>query len=194
MKSASFFAALNLTGRRCLVVGTGSEAERRVQALLGSGAEVLLVTDSPTPPLVEYSRQGRLTLAARSFLPQDMQNLWLAILTTRDSDLANEMGKLAEQERVFFCAIDQPAQNSFAHMALAKAGLVTVAISTDGRAPGLGRKLRDELESLFNRANLELFAEKVAAIRTRAAPTERASEVRKAIKHVRILGDLQLED
>jgi len=194
MKSASFFAALNLTGRRCLVVGTGSEAERRVQALLGSGAEVLLVTDSPTPPLVEYSRQGRLTLAARSFLPQDMQNLWLAILTTRDDDLADEMGKLAEQERVFFCAIDQPSRNSFAHMALAKAGLVTVAISTEGRAPGLGRKLRDELESLFNRANLERFAEKVAAIRTRAAPPERAAEVREAIKHVRILGDLQLED
>jgi len=194
MKSASFFAALNLTGRRCLVVGTGSEAERRVQALLGSGAEVLLVTDSPTPPLVEYSRQGRLTLAARSFLPQDMQNLWLAILTTRDGDLADEMGKLAEQERVFFCAIDQPSRNSFAHMALAKAGLVTVAISTEGRAPGLGRKLRDELESLFNRANLERFAEKVAAIRTRAAPPERAAEVREAIKHVRILGDLQLED
>jgi len=194
MKSASFFAALNLTGRRCLVVGTGSEAERRVQALLGSGAEVLLVTDSPTPPLVEYSRQGRLTLAARSFLPQDMQNLWLAILTTRDGDLADEMGKLAEQERVFFCAIDQPSRNSFAHMALAKAGLVTVAISTEGRAPGLGRKLRDELESLFNRANLERFAEKVAEIRTRAAPPERAAEVREAIKHVRILGDLQLED
>ncbi len=194
MKSASFFAALNLTGRRCLVVGTGSEAERRVQALLGSGAEVLLVTDSPTPPLVEYSRQGRLTLAARSFLPQDMQNLWLAILTTRDGDLADEMGKLAEQERVFFCAIDQPSRNSFAHMALAKAGLVTVAISTEGRAPGLGRKLRDELESLFNRANLERFAEKVAAIRARAAPPERAAEVREAIQHVRILGDLQLED
>ncbi len=193
MKSVSFFAALNLTGKRCLVVGTGDEAERRVQALLGSGADVLLVTDSPTPLLLEYSRQGRLTLQARAFQAQDMQNLWLAILTTRDAELTEEMGKLAEQERVFFCAIDQPARNSFAHMALAKAGLVTIAISTEGRAPGLGRKLRDELESLFNRANLELFAEKVATIRARAAPAERASEVREAIKHVRIMGDLELE-
>ncbi len=193
MKSASFFAALNLTGKRCLVVGTGDEAERRVQALLGSGAGVWLVTDSPTPLLLEYSRQSRLTLKTRSFQAQDMQNLWLAILTTRDAELAEEIGKLAEQERVFFCAIDQPARNSFAHMALAKAGLVTVAISTEGRAPGLGRKLRDELESLFKRANLELFAEKVATIRTRAAPAERASVVREAIRHVRISGELELE-
>lgn len=193
MKSASFFAALNLTGKRCLVVGTGDEAERRVQALLGSGADVWLVTDSPTPLLLEYSRQSRLTLKTRSFQAQDMQNLWLAILTTRDAELAEEIGKLAEQERVFFCAIDQPARNSFAHMALAKAGLVTVAISTEGRAPGLGRKLRDELESLFKRANLELFAEKVATIRTRAAPAERASVVREAIRHVRISGELELE-
>lgn len=192
MKPPSFFAALNLAGKRCLLVGSGAEAERRVRALIECAAEVVLIAHEPTTELCELAAQGKLTLHRRRFLAEDMQSTWLAVLAERDAPLAAEMAQIADKLRVFFCAIDQPIQNSFAHMALARSGCVTAAISTEGRAPGLGRKLRDELYALFQRASLAEFAEEISDLRSGAALEERAQLLHDAVEGVRIEGELRL--
>lgn len=193
-RSPSFFAALDLEGKSCLVVGSDAEAERRVSALLECGAHVLLVADTPSQGLLALEKAGRIELRQRGFLPEDMKDCWLAILAIRDKALALEMGRLAQTERVFFCAIDLPANNSFAHMAQARAGFVTAAISTEGRAPALGRKLRDELQGLFDRSNLANFADKIARLRAQTAPETRARVLSVAVSGVRLEGALHVEE
>jgi len=102
------------------------------------------------------------------------------------------MAALCEERRVLFCATDQAQRNSFSHLALARAGVVTAAIGTRGRAPALGRKLREELERVFDEADLAHFADELAKLRDATPPEARRAVLAEALAHVRFEGRLRL--
>jgi siroheme synthase (precorrin-2 oxidase/ferrochelatase) len=164
-----FPIALKLSGRRCLVVGTGEEANARAAALREAGAVVSQTAH---------------------FEPGDLDGVWLAVLANRDLALAQVMDRECEARRIFFAAVDEPSVGSYAHLALARAGNVTAAIGTNGEAPALARRLRELLAGLFERANLAEFAERHAALR-RATPSSERREVLGAdVRDVRLEGEL----
>lgn len=173
--TSTFPIALKLKGRRCLVVGDGHEAAARAQALTDAGAEVLLVR----PEDYESS---------------DLDGAWLAIQTTRDVELAARVAAEAERRRIFFCAVDQPAFNSFAHVAIARAGDLFVAVSSNGRAPALARRLRELLQALFDRSGLAAYAEELAALRERTPSAERARVLNAAVAELELEGELKIPE
>ena len=58
---------LILAGRRCLVVGGGTVAERKVSALLESGAAVTLISPELTPRLAQWALQERFVHCGKQF-------------------------------------------------------------------------------------------------------------------------------
>jgi siroheme synthase (precorrin-2 oxidase/ferrochelatase) len=168
----AFPIALRLERRECLVVGSGEEALGRKQALEAAGARVRVVE--------------------RDFSPEQLDGVWLAVLTDRDAELAARMAAAAEERRVFFCAVDQPDFGSYSHLAITRAGPVFAAIGTQGEVPALARRLRELVQALFERAGLGAFAEGLAELR-RATPPERRREVlNDAVLGVRLEGELIL--
>jgi precorrin-2 dehydrogenase/sirohydrochlorin ferrochelatase len=193
MKSDVFAIGLRLENKRCLVVGSGEEAERRARAFLDSGAEVRVVSERPTPELLRLAEAGELSLFRRGFEEKDFAGVWLAVSTDLDAAHAAEIAAVAEASGVFFCAVDQPAHSSYSHLALVKAGKVTVGISTNGRAPALARKLQEELRRVFDDAALADFADAIASLRERASPAERRALLAEAVSRVRFEGRLHLQ-
>jgi siroheme synthase-like protein len=192
--ASSFPVALHLVGKPCLVVGVGREAGERAEALLLAGALVRLVSPTPDTELSAYLGARALRVERRAFVAEDLDGCWLAVLTDRDHELGQRMASAAHERRVLFCATDQAQDNSYSHMALARAGLVTVAIGTEGRAPALGRRLREELSRLFTLAKLEAFADSLAALRERTAPELRRDVLGRAVAGLHISGRLELPE
>ena len=164
-----FPVALKLFGRRCLVVGTGEEADARAAALSEAGADVT---------------------RSASFQPSDLDGVWLAVLAPRDLALAQAMDRECEARRIFFAAVDEPSVGSYSHLALARAGTVTAAIGTNGEAPALARRLRELLSDLFARANLADFAERHADLRRATPSSERRDVLGADVRDLRIDGEL----
>ena len=192
MRSDVFPIGLRLEGKLCLVIGDGEEAERRAKALVAAGAAVNVVTTRPTAETERLASAGCFVLFQRAFLESDLAGVWLAVYTDPDAAEALRIGERATAARVFFCAVDQPAASSYSHLALAKAGPVTVAISTNGRAPALARRLREEIDRIFTEAGLHEFAEKLAQLRDRTPRGERRSVLGAAVDGVRVEGRLLL--
>jgi precorrin-2 dehydrogenase/sirohydrochlorin ferrochelatase len=187
-----FPVALLLEGRACLVVGSGAELTGRTRALLDARARPSVVSSAPTEELRALAASGDVELHEREFTDADLNDKWLAVLVDEDPALAARMGKLAAAGRVFFCAVDQPEHNSYAHMAQARAGLLTIAISTAGQAPALGRRLREELERLLARAQMAAFVAQLAELRARTPSAERRRVLGTAVAGVRFNGELEL--
>lgn len=188
-----FPVALRLSGRKCLVVGSGREAARRTRDLLEAGARVWLIAADPDPALAGLTADPQVTLERRDFEEPDLDGVWVAVLTERDPALAARMGSAAQRRQILFCAVDQPAHNSFSHMARARAGAVQAAIATSGRAPALARRLAEELQRVFDVAGLAAFAEKLSALRSRTASPERADVLGRRVAGVHFTGGLELE-
>jgi precorrin-2 dehydrogenase/sirohydrochlorin ferrochelatase len=192
--SRYFPLALDLEGRSCLVIGSGSEAVRRARALLEAGAALEVVAENPSPELREVAASANVRLSERAPAGSDLDGRWLAVFTERNTELAAALGAEARARRVFFCAVDDPAASTFAHMAQARAGLVTVAVSTSGKAPALGRKLGTELERLFSNAGLAAFADRLAKLRERTPSADRGAVLGEAVAGVAIEGRLRLPE
>jgi siroheme synthase-like protein len=192
--SRYFPLALEVDGRPCVVLGNGAEAIRRASALLEAGAVVSLVAENPSAELREFVAHHGLTLAERRPQGSDLDGRWLAVFSERDPALAAELGAAANERRVWFCAVDEPRASNYAHMAQARAGLVTVSVSTSGKAPALGRRLSEELRRVFDAAGLADFAQKLAELRERTPSAERGRVLGEAVADVELEGRLRLPE
>jgi siroheme synthase-like protein len=133
---------LKLAGRRVLVVGGGRIAAGRVPPLLAAGAEVAVVA-----PLVrEEIAALPVAVHRRPFEPGDLDGAWL-VVAAAPADVNRAVGAAAEARHLFVNAVDDPAAaTAYTAGVLRRAG-VTVAVSTEGRAPALAGLLREALEA-----------------------------------------------
>lgn len=190
MTSHGYPLNLLLDDCKCVVVGGGTEAAVRAGNLLEAGAQVLVVAEEPIPGLEGLS-STRLRIERRPFEESDLDDAWLVVQVTQDGALACRLGNLCRARRIFFCAIDQPENSTYAHLALVRAGSLTVAIGTEGRAPALGRRLREELARVLGEAGAAEEVERLAALRTATPSAERREALGRAVADVHFTGALR---
>jgi uroporphyrin-III C-methyltransferase/precorrin-2 dehydrogenase/sirohydrochlorin ferrochelatase len=139
-----FPAFLKLAGRPALLVGGGTVAASKLGALLDAGARVTVVAPDIGQPLV---RPG-VRLLPRAFAPADLDGQWLAVAAATP-EVNREVSAAAEVRRVFVNAVDDAGAASAYLGGVVRKGGVTLAVSTEGRAPALAGLLREALEALL---------------------------------------------
>lgn len=187
-----FPVGLKLAGRLCVVFGDGTEQAQRARAWLNVGARVRVIAPQLSEELRAELETGALEHVPRGYKAGDLDQAWLAVLVDVDEELATRISDEAERERVFFCAVDQP-QASYAHLAQARAGDLVIAISTNGRAPALGRRLRQEFERVLTESDAKSRVARLAELRDATPPEERRKVLGAAVSGVRLTGKLVFE-
>jgi precorrin-2 dehydrogenase / sirohydrochlorin ferrochelatase len=142
-----FPAFLDLRGRRCLVVGGGAIAERKVLSLLECGARVRLVSPSLTSALRALVASGSVEHRARRFRRVDVCGCVLAVAATGAAHVDDAVAQACQRQRVLVNVVDRPARCDFIYGSVLRRGELQVAVSTGGRAPALAREVRRRLES-----------------------------------------------
>ncbi len=148
--------SLDISGRRCVVVGGGQVALRKVGALLAGGADIEVISTDPCPELTELEESGRIAVLHRHYRPGDLQRAFIAIAATDSSDINQQVVKEARQETVLVNVVDDPENSDFMVPSCVRRGSVAIAVSTDGRSPALARKIRTRLEKEFGEEYVSL--------------------------------------
>lgn len=146
---STYAVSLVLQGRKCVVVGAGDVGERKIDALLESGAEVVVIGPDATPDVRAWARDGRIAWTDREYMAGDLDGAFLAIAATDDREVNRRIAEEASARRVLLNVVDDPELCMFTALALLKRGDLTVAISTNGKSPAMARKVREELEARF---------------------------------------------
>jgi len=92
---------VDLTGRRCLVVGGGEAALEAARSLLAAGAALTVVAERPAPDLVQMADDGQLQLRGRPWTPTDLDGCWLAMAAAEDAAVDQAVAEAAENRRIF---------------------------------------------------------------------------------------------
>jgi siroheme synthase-like protein len=159
----------DLTGRRCVVVGGGPVAQRKVTTLLGCGAEITVVTPTATKRLAGYARAGRVRLVSRRFRPADVAGAWLVYAATDDPAVNGVVYRTACKQRVFANVVDQTPLCTFIAPAIVRRGALTAAVSTAGGSPSLAKLVRDDVRRI-----LEGYAPMLGLLRSLRGLAKRA--------------------
>jgi len=140
---------LNIQGRKCLVVGGGKVALRKVKVLLGHGANVEVVSPVFCPELNQLATDGAIRAIQRDYKSEDLQHAFIAITATDDAKTNERVASEAMRQGVLTNVVDDPKNSDFIVPSYFQRGDVIIAVSTSGRSPALARKIRSELERNF---------------------------------------------
>ncbi|BEM66128.1 siroheme synthase CysG [Serratia ureilytica] len=148
----------DLKQRPVLVVGGGDVAARKVSLLQRAGAEIRIVAQSLSPELEQQRQQGRVLWLGKTFDPQQLDDVFLAIAATDDNALNAAVFAEADKRRVLANVVDDQPRCSFIFPSIIDRSPLVVAVSSSGQAPVLARLLREKLEALLP-ASLGLMAQ-----------------------------------
>jgi precorrin-2 dehydrogenase / sirohydrochlorin ferrochelatase len=146
--------ALDVAGQRCLVVGGGPVAERKVRGLLACGAAVTVVSPEITPQLQRWKKNRKYTHLARAFRATDAKDCRLVFAATNGVTVQQDIQRAARRYGTLVNRADNGARGDFHVAASIRRGAVTIGISTDGSNPSRTKRLRERMEQLIGSMDL----------------------------------------
>jgi siroheme synthase-like protein len=143
---------VGLDAARCVVVGGGAVAARKVAGLRQAGAKPIVISPILCPELEMQAAQDRIEVVRRPYRQGDLTGARLVIAATDDPAVNETVSGEAQAVGCLINVVDDPARCSFFVPAVVRRGALTIAVSTGGKSPALARRIRQQLESLFDPA------------------------------------------
>lgn len=107
MTENAYLVGLRLAGKKVVVIGGGTVAQRRVPVLIAGGAQVHVVARAATPAVESLAeQQPGITLELRDYRDGDLEGAWYAIAATDQPDVNAAVVAEAERRRIFCVRAD----------------------------------------------------------------------------------------
>ena len=149
-------AYLNLQNRKCLVVGAGLVAERKVLSLMRSGGDVTLISPEATQANADLAQNNQITWHKRQFRYGDTEGMFLVCAATDLPEINTQVFKEAHEVYGINLVnvVDVIPECTFAAASVITHEDLTISISTSGKSPALSRRIREYLEAKFGAVSL----------------------------------------
>ncbi len=168
---------LSLKEKAVLVVGGGAVAERKVLGLLPCEARITVVSPEVTESLAELAQTGAIVWQRKGYESHDLEGAEIVFVATDDREVNERASADAQRLKLPVNVADCPSLCTFFLPSVLRRGPLSIAVSTEGAAPLLARRLREGLEDRIG-DDVGIFAELLARHRgeviERLAPEARA--------------------
>jgi siroheme synthase-like protein len=133
---------LNVKGRRCVVVGGGAVALRKVTTLREKGADVRLVSPEAESKLADLCAWGEIAWDQRAFQPDDLADAFLVVAATDDPAVNAAVAREARTRHALVNVVDDPEGSDYQVPSYFEDGGLLITVSTSGQSPAVARTLR----------------------------------------------------
>jgi siroheme synthase-like protein len=141
--------SISLKDRRCLVVGGGFAAVRKVESLLEYGAAITVIATNADEKLEYHAKRGRIALEAREYRSPEAADFGLVVSASDDAEVDQQVHADATEAGALITVVNDLAHCDFLFPEVLRRDCLTAAISTDGRAPFVSGHLRLVLDNIF---------------------------------------------
>jgi precorrin-2 dehydrogenase / sirohydrochlorin ferrochelatase len=138
---------LELSGRRCVVIGAQAIRERKVEGLLAAGADDVVVVDPDAGSRFE-AVEG-VAMVRRAWRPADLDGAFLVVASSDDAATRAAIAREARGRGALVNLVDDIPHCDWAAPAVVRRGDLVIAIGTGGAAPAAARLIRERLEDRF---------------------------------------------
>ncbi len=171
---------LNLVGRKAVVVGAGSVGIRKAQALVETGARVVVVAPRLDPDFSSLANRTNVEVIQAKYSKEYLAGAILAIAATNDPEINLKIYHDCQTLEVLCNVVDVPELCDFFVPAVVQRGSLQIAVSTDGNCPAYAGHVRRKLEAMFTEDHGR-FVEDLETLRRRLIQIQPDAERRKAL-------------
>ena len=140
---------LDLKGKKCLVVGAGGVAERKVRYLLKAKAAISILSPGLNPGLKRLKDKKAVSWIPSGYKEAFLKDAFLVIAATSDKKINSQISQNALKSGILINVVDDPGISNFIVPSNITKGGLTISISTAGAAPGLSKRIRKDLTKLL---------------------------------------------
>lgn len=140
---------VDIEGSKCVVVGGGDVATRKVMSLVECNAAVLVVSPKITPEIECLANDKRIAIEHRDYIEGDIEGATLAIIATDDPALNKRISQEARDKNIPINVVDTPEICTFIVPSIIRRGDLIISISTSGSCPALAKTIRKDLQKQF---------------------------------------------
>lgn len=141
---------LDLKGKKCFVIGGGKVAERKCLSLVKNGADVTVISPSTTKRLETFIKKGKIKHIPRLYKRGDIKSAFLVIAATDSQEINRRIHAEVRNRNILLNVVDSPELCNFIVPSVFTRGDLKIAISTGGTSPAIAKRIRKELEVLYN--------------------------------------------
>lgn len=178
--SRLYGAFIQIKERRCVVVGGGPVAERKITGLLDCQGVVTVIAPSVTEVIAGWAGRGTIEWLQREYRPGDAAGAFLTIAATDSKDVNARVAAEAEQSGRLVNVVNDPERGNVTLPAVVRRGRLQIAVSTSGASPLIAKRIRQELERHFGE-EYEEYLDLLAEARRQLLLREQEEEQRTAI-------------
>jgi len=149
---------MKIAGRRCVVIGGGDVATRKVTMLLKADAAIDLISPELCQELAEMVKAGRLHYTKSPFAPEQLEGACLVVAATDDEATNMAVSQVAKARNIPVNVVDAPELCTFTMPSIVDRSPIIIAISSGGAAPVLARLIRSKIETMVPAAYGRLAA------------------------------------
>ena len=171
---------LNIADKRCVVVGGGEVAARKVERLVSCGARVTVIVRELGPALDVLKKNGRLEHVESDYRKEHLRGAFLVIGATDSPEVNERVYRDSKEEGILVNVVDDPGLCDFILPSLMERGDLSIAVSTGGKSPALARKIRQELESIYG-PEYEVLLGIMGALREKVLSRQGPSEANRRV-------------
>lgn len=144
MKSEKYYPVfLHLKNKKCVVVGGGVIAERKVRSLSGTGADITVISPEITTGLEKELKSGWIKHKKRRYRRGDASGAFLVIAATSDESVNR---RVYEDSQGLINSVDMPSLCNFIVPSLVSKGPLQIAVSSSGLSPSIAKTIRRDIE------------------------------------------------
>ena len=148
----------NLAQVRCVVVGGGAVAERKVRDLIAGGARPVVISPTVTAALSNWHTAGQIEHVDRAYQSGDLAGAFLAVAATNDRGTNATVAEEAARMSILINVADAQWSGNFHTAATVRRGNLMIAISTSGGSPSLTAHIRRDIEARYRDEYGDLLA------------------------------------
>ena len=155
----------DIADKKCVVVGGGEVASRKVKRLLDCGAKVSVISPELNSELAALKKDNRISHIPSEYDSKGIDGAVLVIGATDDEKTNAAVSQDATARGIPVNIVDDPQKCDFILPSIVERGDLTIAIGTGGNSPALARHLRQDLESRYG-AEYEIFLNILGRLRS----------------------------
>ncbi|MDI6785698.1 MAG: bifunctional precorrin-2 dehydrogenase/sirohydrochlorin ferrochelatase [bacterium] len=148
---------LNIKNKKCVVVGGGKVAHRKVASLLECGAKVHVISMELNEELNVLLRAGKIYFYEKKYKSGDLKGAFLVVAATDSKETNEKVALEARKLKIMVNVIDNMELCDYTVPAITRVGDLTISVSTVGKSPSLAKKIRNELSKCYGREYGELL-------------------------------------
>ena len=196
-----------IEGKRCLIMGGGKVAARKVHTLLQYGADIVVIAKKVCDEIKEVLPEKSIfedfiKNAESDFLEKEIQKAVLVVAATSSREENHRVAELCHAYHILVNVADSEAESSFNFPSVVRKGNISIGINSGTGSPAVSKQIRCQIEKAvpdyyadiaifmgelrqYVKANFEEEAMRRYILKTAAA---------KAFSKVRVLTEIEIKE